>query len=450
MSHRILKQTVHTAGTKVSIFVCRFALVYLLAHVFTPEDYGAYSIISILNTFGVMLVGLNLYNYLYRKAPGQRLERRVVLFKSTFLFEVLLSGILVAVFLASGALKPVMGLLKASDYAPAFEVGLILLVALVAASEVQHYLLAKTQIERTNWMELITQAGWIPFLLALWLFRLKLTVAGVLLAQLLAVLVGTAFAFGRVEISEWWHARPDSRVIRAALAFSVPMIIPGLSFYVLKLADRFVLSHYRSLWEVGLYSFAYSFLNTLYAFSALVILNTLLPYAVEAHNREETERRNFLLTYALKSSLMVFGTGVAFLLAFSRPILTLMARRDYLAASEVLPLLAVSFVMIIIAYPAHYLLMLETRTALLMGIDLSGIAIGLTLDLLLIPRYSYLGAAIASAVGFGAVALAKIVCGRAWRHIQFHEFFGWRHEFSVVSQYLRSQEERSQPEAIPE
>lgn len=106
MSNRILKQVVHTSGTKIFVFISRFALVYLLAHVFTPEDFGAYSLMSTLNTFGVMLVGLNLYNYVYREAPGLPLERRVVLFKTTFVFEVVLSSALVAVFLGSGRCIP--------------------------------------------------------------------------------------------------------------------------------------------------------------------------------------------------------------------------------------------------------------------------------------------------------------------------------------------------------
>jgi O-antigen/teichoic acid export membrane protein len=450
MNGRILKQAVHTTGTKGVIFLCRFALVYLLAHIFTPEDYGAYSLMSTLNTFGVMLVGLNVYNYVYRKAPGQPLKQRVVLFKTTFLFEVLLSSILVVIFLISGALGPVLAQLKASNYADAFVVSLVLLVALVGAIEVQHYLWAKTEIEHTNRMDFITQASWVPILLCVWLLHLKLSVTAVLLAQLLAVLAGTAFGFCRVELRPWWRARPDRRMIRAALAFSLPMIIPGLSFYVLKLADRFLLSYIRSLWEVGLYSFAYSFLNTLYSFSALVVLTTMLPYVIAAHNREETEYRNLLLTLALKNSLLAFGAGAGVLLAFSRPILLFVGRSEYLPSSGVLPLLVLSFLTIIIAYPAHYLLMLENRTVLLMGIDLAALSIGVVLDFLLIPRYSYYGAAAASAVGFGAVAIVKIMCSRAWRHIRFREIISFRREQDLVLQYFRSRKAPLQPEIIPE
>jgi O-antigen/teichoic acid export membrane protein len=450
MNGRMLRQAVHTTETKVMIFLCRFALVYLLAHIFTPEDYGAYSLMSTLNTFGVMLVGLNVFNYVYREAPGQALEQRVVLFKTTFLFEVLLSSTLIAVFLASGALRPLLVLLKASSYAHAFVASLVLLVALVAAYEVQHYLWAKMEIEHTNRMDFITQASWVPILLCVWLLHGKLSVTAVLLAQLVAVLVGTAFAFRRVELRPWWHARPDCRMIRAALAFSLPMIIPGLSFCVLKLADRFLLSYFRSLWEVGLYSFAYSFLNTLYSFSALVVLTTMLPYIIAAHNREETERRDFLLTLALKHSLLAFGAGAVVLLAFSRPILLLVGRAEYLPSSGVLPLLVLSFLTIIIAYPAHYLLMLENRTVLLMGIDLAAVFIGLVLDFLLIPRYSYYGAAAASAVGFGAVAIVKIMCSRAWRHIRFREIVSLRREQELVLQYYRSRKAPLQPDIIPE
>lgn len=450
MSNRILRQVAHTTGTKIFIFFSRFILVYLLAHNFTPQDFGAYSLLSTLNTFGVMVVGLNLYNYVYREAPGLPLERRVVLFKTTFIFEVFLSTMLTIVFLASGALQPVLALLKASNYEQAFVVSLVLLVALVGAAEVQHYLWAKTDIEHTNRMEVITQASWVPVLMAYWLLELKLSVTGVLVVQLLATVAGILFAFSRVELSEWWNARPNFKLIPAALAFSIPMIVPGLSFYVLKLADRFILSHFRSLSEVGLYSFAYSFLNTLYSFSALVVLNTLLPYAVKAHNEEDKERRNFLLTCALKNSLFIFGVGAAVLLLFSRPILGIVGRQEYVASVGVLPMLVLGFVMIIVAYPGHYLLLLRKRTVPLMVIDLTGLAIGLGFDLLLIPRYSYYGAAVASAVGFGVVAIAKIIWSRAWRQIQFRELFSWRREWVVLHRYFLERKTALQPKAVSE
>ncbi len=437
MNSRFLKQTAHTGGTKLFIFVSRFALVYLLAHIFAPEDYGAYALVTTITTFGTIVLGLNLYNYVYRATPGHSVERRVVLFKSTFLFEVVLSGILLTIFLLSGTLLPLLHRLKAANYAHAFIAGCILLAALIAFTELQHYLWAKTDIEDANRMDLIAQASWIFPLLALWYFGLRLTVTTVVVAQVMGVLLGICYAFRRVE-REWWRARPDPGVIRAGLAFSVPMMVPGLSFYVLKLADRFILSHYRSLADVGLYSFAYGLLNTIYSFSVLVILNTFLPYVFEAHNRADRTRRNFLLTYTFKACLAAFGAGAAILLTFSHLILKLLARQEYLASRQVLPLLAVGFLMIIAAYPGQNLLLLQNRTVLLMCIDMTGLVIGLALDFLLIPRYSFWGAAVASALAFGLVAILKLVYSRAWREISVRDLFSLQFELRLVSLYLRS------------
>lgn len=450
MNSRIFKQAADTTGTKILIFVCRLALVYLLAHMFSPEDYGAYSLLSAFSTFGAMLAGLNLYTYVYRQTPGQPLKERVVLFKTTFLFEVVLSTAMVAVFLASGTLPSVLSALKASSYARAFVASLVLLIAFVASYEVQHYLWAKQEIGYVNRMDVITQVSWIPVLLCIWPLGVKITVTGVLLAQLVAVLWGTAFAFRRVELGAWWRARPHLPIIPTALMFSIPMMIPGLSLYLLKLAERFFLSYYRSLWEVGLYSFACSFMNTLYSFSGLVVLTTMLPYLIEAHNRDDHGRRNLLLTLMLKNSLIVFGVGAAILLTFSRAIVSLVGRPEYLPSSDLLPLLALTFLMIILAYPAHYLLMLENRTVLLMGIDLAAVFIGLGLDVLLIPHYSCYGAAAASAVAFAAVAVMKIICSRAWRHLLFREIISLRREQEFVFQYLRSRKARLQPDVITE
>jgi O-antigen/teichoic acid export membrane protein len=450
MNNRVLKQAADTTGTKVLIFVCRLALVYCLAHMFSPEDFGAYSLLSAFSTFGAMLAGLNLYSYVYRQTPGQPLKERVVLFKTTFLFEIVLSTALVGVFLASGTLPAVLSVLKASNYAEAFVASLVLLIAFVASYEVQHYLWAKQEIGHVNRMDVITQVSWIPVLLCIWPFGMKITVTGLLLVQLVAVLCGTAFAFRRVELGLWWRVRPRLPVIPNALMFSIPMMIPGLSLYLLKLAERSFLSYYHSLWEVGLYSFACSFMNTLYSFSGLVVLTTMLPYLIEAHNRDDHRRRDLLLTLILKGSLIVFGVGAAILLTFSHLIVSLVGRPEYLPSSQILPLLALTFLMIILAYPAHYLLMLENRAVLLMGIDLAAVFIGLGLDVLLIPRYSSYGAAAASAVAFAAVAVMKIIFSRAWHHLLFREIISLRREHELVLQYFRSRKARLQPDVVAE
>lgn len=433
----ILRQIGHTAVAKSVTLAGRLILLYVLAQGFAPADYGAYALVMTTTSFGVFLLGLNLYSYVYRAAPGRPLVERIVMFKSTFVFEVALASAALVVFLASGALRPILEVLGAGAYTVEFVVGLLLLLALIAAAEVQHYLWAKVDIERGNYLDLIAQALWVLPLFALWLVNGRVTLVQVLLCNLGGVLAAVAYGFSRTEFQEWRVAKPDWDVIRSALRYSVPMIVPALSFYALKLADRYVLSYYDSLAEVGLYSFAYAFFNTIYAFTATVVLNVVLPHVIQAQNQQQLGRRNRLLVVATKASLLAFVVVTVLFLLVSRQVVEIFARPDYDAARSVMPLLAGGFVMMIIAYPAHYLLMLANRTRTIMWIELAGLAIGMAGLFVLVPILSYHGAALATLLGFAVVAVAKHLSCRSWESLDRRAFFSITDDVRAVGDLFR-------------
>jgi len=57
---------------------------------------------------------------------------------------------------------------------------------------------------------------------------------------------------------------PDPKVLRPMLAFAVPALFTGISFYWLKISDRFFLLHYQGKAEVGLYTVANSLAQPVY------------------------------------------------------------------------------------------------------------------------------------------------------------------------------------------
>jgi O-antigen/teichoic acid export membrane protein len=386
----------------------------------------------------VLVAGLNLYAYLYRAVPGRQPDEQFGLFKATFLFEVCTAAALVVLLLATGAIGPAVALMHADGYQAAFAVGLIVLVLLVALAEATYFLTAQAHIEKANWVDFVSQAAWtVPFA-AWWAAGLPVTVTTVLLAQLGGCIVALILAARLIGVSRVLRAAPRWTELRPAIAFSVPMILPAVSFYLLKLADRFILSSYWSLSEVGVYTFAYTFVNVLYTFTAWAIFNAFGPRIVAAHNTGDFARRDLLQTYMMKASLVGFVAGLVALLALYRPLIAAVARPEYAAAAGVLPLVAVSFVFIIIGYPAGNMLFVQNRVRASAGIDLLGVGVGIAANLLLIPRWSYTGAAAASALGFAVTAAGKYAISGTLGALRGDILFSLAGEVRVVGAwYLR-------------
>lgn len=392
---------------RLATFACRAGLIVVLAKLLTPEDYGVYALIATVGVFGVVLAGLNLHAYVFRASPGLSEEDQLSIFKTTFLFELALSSVLIIALLASGFLPAVLPLLNAEGYVLEFAAGLVLVILLVAMTEVLQLLSAQTRIEEANWVDFLSQAAWVPVVVAAWVLGWKLGVLGLLIAQGVGCLAALAYGARQIGVARWAAASPRWGLVRTAVVFSLPMALPTLSLYSLKLADRFILSHLGSLEEVGIYSFAFMIINTVYTFTAWIIFTTLGPRIVAAHNAGDLDRRDWLQTYMLKIAVVCFAVALAAVLAASPWLVTAVAKPEFLPAVHALPLVSLAYIFIILAYPAHYLLLLGNRVKLLVAIDLFGVAASLLLNWLLIPSWSFIGAAVASAIGFGIVMLGK-------------------------------------------
>jgi len=431
----IAKQIAHTLATKGLTAAGRMGLVVVLGRTLSASDYGAYSLVATVGSFGVLLLGGNLYMYVYRAAPGRAVTDQLELFKATFLFEVMVAAAVVSLVIGTGAIPFVLPLFHAEGYEVAFGTGLILLVFLIALAEVTYFLQAQTRIEQANWVDFTSQAAWVLPFIAWWALGLPAGVVAALVAQTAGCLSALVLGAWQIGVGAWWRARPRWSEIRLGLAFSVPMILPSISFYALKLADRFILSSFWGLKEVGLYSFAYTFVNMLYTFTAWAVFNSFGPRIIAAHNSGDIKHRDLLQTYMLKVSSVSFLVGLVALMVLYDPIISAFARPEYRAAARVLPLLALSQIIIIFAYPAGNMLFMQNRVRASAAMDIVGMGVGIGANLLLIPRWSYMGAAVASTMGFGAVLIGKYAISGALSSLRMDVLFSVEDELRLVSDY---------------
>ena len=99
----------------------------------------------------------------------------------------------------------------------------------------------------------LTQIVFTVLLVAVW----HLGVKGILIASLLAV--ATAFVYTAREYVPELTRQLDWRVAREMVSFAWPGIIGGLGFYVINLIDRFIIKHYHGLGDSGLYGVAFRY-----------------------------------------------------------------------------------------------------------------------------------------------------------------------------------------------
>jgi O-antigen/teichoic acid export membrane protein len=428
----LVGQALHTFGLRSATLLCRVGLVVLIVKTLSPADYGAYSLISTFGVFGVIFCGLNLTAYVYRAVPGLPADRQLTVFKTTLVTEVVLSTVLILALLAAGGLHPLLRYLNAEGYEVPFAIGLVLVIVLAATAEIAHFFMAQARIEQANWVDFLSQAAWTLPLLGLVALHVRPSITMLLIAQMGGFVLVATYAARYLDVRGWWRARFDTGLLRVALLFSVPMIVPSVSQYSLRLSDRFLLAHYASVNDVGVYSLALTLLNTLYSFTAGVIFSAVGPRIFAAHNQGAYDRRDVLQTYMLKAGLVCFGMLAVMVSILAGPVIMMLARPDYAGAVRVIPIVSVSFGFLILGYPAHFLLSLQNRVVLTAVLDVIGMLIGIAANVLLIPRFSFIGAAVASVIGFAATTTLKFVWSGMGRTLRTDVLFSLREEMALL------------------
>jgi O-antigen/teichoic acid export membrane protein len=244
-------------------------------------------------------------------------------------------------------------------------------------------------------------------------------VRGLLLGYLagFALAAAAAVVFARKNLS----SSGDLALLRDGMAYGLPLIPHLLAHQVMTYADRLLLDHRVGAEETGFYSTAYLFASGLTVI-ALSLNKATLPQVFGKMKlileTDETSVR------ALASSQMtrIFTTwlGLVSWLAFSASllapeVLTRFMPESYAPAAPMMP-----WVIWGTAMHALYLLPVNSllyrkKTSLISIISIGSAVLNIALNLVLIPRYHGLGAALATLIAYSM--LAGGVWVQAHRHL---------------------------------
>jgi O-antigen/teichoic acid export membrane protein len=213
-------------------------------------------------------------------------------------------------------------------------------------------------------------------------------------------------------------------VLRQSLAFGLPRIPHGFALQVMAVGDRFVLSRYMTLQDVGVYSMGVSF--GLIAKIALGAFEYAWAPFYYATAREPDAPRVFsaVTTYGV-AALALMTAGLS---AIAADLLDVVTRGQYVAAAGVVTWTAVG----VFFYGVYLLtsigLNITSRTQYYPLSTAIGAGANIGLNFLLIPRFGIIGAAWANGAAYGVQAAVAY-------HLS-QRFYPVRYEYGRVCRAL--------------
>jgi O-antigen/teichoic acid export membrane protein len=222
-------------------------------------------------------------------------------------------------------------------------------------------------------------------------------------ALLLAWLVG--WLRRNVHIS---RESVDFQAFRTGIAYGVPLMANELAFSVLANLDRVLIKHLTNDFAVvGIYAIGYSLAMQLNVFISATLSEAFTPVVMRAYEtggstavRELKERVLLPMTYAVVAVIsMLLVTGQDLLVALSG--------QDKSASGPVFIIVGITVSTYALFAIANYGLQLKKRTLHVLTITLAAALLNVAMNFILIPRMGYIGAAWATAIAYGALAVAQ-------------------------------------------
>ncbi len=397
-----------------------FVIVPLLAHHFGALNYGAWAQVSVLVGIFGPLVAFGTDSAVVRFLPGRPLAEQRRAFSAWVLYLIGASVIVCgALLLAKGTIADWFFGARGE-----FETFIPLVAATLFVSFLFNSFRSWFRIHNDGKVSaaiIVVQA-----LLGLGAVTLVLAfgygVYELILLSVLADLLVVAWLFALSSKRYGWAA-PDFSVIPGFLKFGLPIVPVAYAMWGLNWMDRFFLLEYGDLAEVGVYALLTSvgYLVIQVAVNPIWAMYPSSAAALYNAGDHATLQRLFERSAGLILALAV--PAIAGLFVLEDHIISLLAPEEFVLGTPIAAIVGIGYLLLMLA--SYY----DVALGLVHKQWLASVSIGvaalvnLGLNIVLIPRYGILGAAVATSIAFSAQFVFSLVMAEHYTKLRTRLLF---------------------------
>lgn len=230
----------------------------------------------------------------------------------------------------------------------------------------------------------------------------SLFMAYLVCASLPFIIWTPAFARMRPELWNSYLRAPSTyspKVRSEMMAYSLPVLASSVAAAVMSYTDTLILTGTRTLAEVGLYNAAVPTASLLWAVASSLAIVTF-PMTSELYHSKKLDTLRIGIETLQKYSMMIILPMAVTIFAYPEFILGILFGPSYVGAATTLQALALAAVIYSLAKVNDSIAMGIGKTKICFKAAMTSAAVNLILNILLIPRYGMIGAAIAVLCGF--------------------------------------------------
>lgn len=395
MLKRLGKDIAIYGGTDFLFRFTQLLAVPIYAHILSLADFGILSLLTVSSTLLGMVAAMGVNNSVQRFYFDPELERERPTLISTGLVQLLASGLIVtlAALLILSGLRDELG----REFALPWTLVLVTL-AIVLPEQLAQYLLDSVRLHfsplRFCAIGLVKNFGAV-LLGLLFLIQFDLGVFGLLLGILVAALL--AVPLGLVLLRSDLTLRIERGVARKIFLYGYPFVLTGAAYWVFGSVGNWMLGTMTTLGEVGLFAIGMKFAVVM-SFIIAAFAQAWSPFALRMYGEDPDYLRKWSLVFSGWFFLLALaGLGLAL---FAPEMMRILTPPEYWPAAPILAIGAIGLVFYGTVQLTVLGISIAKRTMLLNYAAWLAAAVAVVINLVLIPRFGAVGAAIATMTAY--------------------------------------------------
>lgn len=407
------------ATAEIFLKLKAFIMLPLVSKYLGTMNYGIWSQVMVIVALLNPLVFYGMENSLARYLPGQPLADQKRDFTGWLLFGTVTSILLLFVLMLCSTQFSDLFFGTADNYPIFVVLAGFNLVTTSVLNGMRYWL----RIQDSAWhLVVLTVAQNIMQMLAL---ILVLVVKGSIYDLVLwtvitdAVLIAITAAFMAYKNV---FVKPSFSWLRPYFKFGIVLVPSGYAIWVLNSLDRVFLAQYHTLSDIGVYSICFTLGYTLIQVFVNPIWSLFPTKAAELYNLNKLHELSTLFNQSIKLICWIVFPSILGLLVVGNHVLMLLTTEEFAHGSVVIPIILGGYLALMLSSYFETILSLRHKQVYSTYLTVIAAIVNIVLNFLLIPKYSYFGAAAATSLSFGLQLILSMYLAGKENVITLHKF----------------------------
>lgn len=195
--------------------------------------------------------------------------------------------------------------------------------------------------------------------------------------------------------------KPTIHWLKPYFRFGIFFLPSGYAVWVLNSLDRIFLAQYHTLADIGIYSIGFTIGYTLIQMIVNPIWSLFPPKAAELYNTNNIKELNILFNQSIKLICWVIFPSIFGLIVTGDILLSILSTAEFSKGYLVIPIILAGYLSSMLSSYFETILVLKNKPFLSTFFTVIACVFNIILNFLLIPKFSYMGAAAATTLAFG-------------------------------------------------